>query len=124
MSSRVLQHYPSSAARNRALGVVVLVTVTLYYALYVKGSVAPQIIDEFDMSLGFYVSISIIGNLLGSFAALSSAITDRVGRSALAITGTGHRPSARTGSVLSLHVVADRYLDRSWDRANLTGARA
>lgn len=43
---------------------------------------------------------------------------------ALATTGTGTRPPARTGSVLSLHVGAGRHLDRSWDRANLTGARA
>lgn len=42
----------------------------------------------------------------------------------LATTGTGTRPPARTGSVLSLHLVADRQLDRSWDRAELTGARA
>jgi hypothetical protein len=42
----------------------------------------------------------------------------------LATTGTGTRPPARTGSVLSLRLVADRRLDRSWDRADLTGARA
>lgn len=51
--------------------------------------------------------------------------TPQEGASAtLATTGTGTRPPARTGSVLSLHLVADRQLDRSWDRADLTGARA
>jgi hypothetical protein len=42
----------------------------------------------------------------------------------LAICGTGTRHPARTGSVLSLRVKADGHLDRTWDRANLTGARA
>lgn len=41
----------------------------------------------------------------------------------LAICGTGTRHPARTGSVPSLRVKADRHLDRTWDRANLTGAR-
>lgn len=88
MASRVLEHYPAPAARTRALGVTVLVTITLYYALYVKGSVAPQIIDELDMSLTFYVAIAITGNILGAFAALSGAVTDRVGRSRLVLAGT------------------------------------
>ena len=61
---------------------------------------------------------------LARFSSLPRRIAQEGAPAALAITGTGHRPSARTGSVLSLHVVADRYLDRSWDRANLTGARA
>lgn len=89
MTSRVLERYPSTSERTRALAVVVTVTITLYYALYVKGSVAPQIIDELDMSLWFYVSIAIAGNILGAFGALSGAVTDRVGRSRLVLTGTG-----------------------------------
>ena len=42
----------------------------------------------------------------------------------LAICGTGTRYPAGTPSVLSLRVMASRHLDRPWDRANLTGARA
>ena len=85
--SRVLDHYPDRRTRNRALAVVVGVTITLYYALYVKGSVAPQIIDEYDMSLAFYVSISIVGNFLGAFAALAGSVADRIGRTRIVLAG-------------------------------------
>lgn len=88
VSSRVLGHYPSAPARARHLGVVVLVTISVYYALYLKGSVAPQIIDEYDMSLAFYVSISILGSVLGSGAALAGSLADRVGRTGLMIYGS------------------------------------
>lgn len=67
---------------------VVVVTISVYYALYLKGSVAPQIIDEYDMSLGFYVTISILGSLLGSGAALAGALADRIGRTGLMIYGS------------------------------------
>ncbi|GAA4115721.1 hypothetical protein GCM10022215_14750 [Nocardioides fonticola] len=86
--SRQLEHYPTPTARARHLGVVVVVTISVYYALYLKGSVAPQIIDEYDMSLGFYVSISILGSLLGSGAALAAALADRIGRTGLMIYGS------------------------------------
>lgn len=89
VSTRTLDRYPSVAVRTRCLAVVVVVTVSLYYALYVKGSVAPAIIDEFDMSLVFYISIAIIGNLCGAFAALASGAADRIGRSGIIVRGAG-----------------------------------
>lgn len=88
MIPRVLPQYPSTAVRVRTLAVTVLVTITLYYALYVKGSVAPLIIADFDMTLTFYVSISIAGSLVGAFAALAASRTDRVGRTGIVLGGT------------------------------------
>lgn len=107
VASRVLVNYPSAAVRRRSLAVVVGVTITLYYALYVKGSVAPLIIDEFDMSLTFYVAISIAGSLLGAFGALSGALTDRLGRSRLVLGGT------LLSAVMTL-VVIPRMPDKQW----------
>ena len=40
---RLLEHYPQAGARRAYLGLVVLITVALYYALYVGGGVTPAL---------------------------------------------------------------------------------
>ncbi|KRC48968.1 MULTISPECIES: MFS transporter [unclassified Nocardioides] len=82
-----LQHYPSATTRAGQLAVVILVTVTTYYAVNVHGAVSTLIIDRFDMSLGFYVTVSILGNLLGAFASLATGVTDRFGRVDVVVVG-------------------------------------
>ncbi len=85
--SRMLDHYPDNGARRRYLCLVVLITVALYYALYVNGGVAPLIMRELHMSFGYLVGILAIANLLGAFASLLAGLTDRFGRVPLVLYG-------------------------------------
>jgi MFS family permease len=82
-----LERYPSPAARVGLLSVVLLVNVAQYYAVYVHGSVSTILIDEFDMSLTFFVSISIAGSVLGGVASLLAGLGDRFGRVKLMLGG-------------------------------------
>ncbi len=109
---RQLTTYPSAAVRRRTLAVIVAVTITQYYMLYVKGSVAPQIIDDLDMTLVFYVSITVIGNLLGAAAALASGVADRVGRSRFLIVGSGLVAAL---TLVAIPSAADRQSFLFWD---------
>ena len=59
---RQLSHYPSTARRYLYLFVTVLATVTLYYELYVQGSVATTLIEHFHFSFTAYVFVLVVGN--------------------------------------------------------------
>ena len=52
------------------LAITVLATVTLYYELYVGGSVATLLLTNLHMSFAFYVVILAFGNLVGAFGSL------------------------------------------------------
>ena len=54
---RQLPHYPDTARRMSYLGITILATITLYYALFVQGAVAPQIIAEYHFSFTQFVGI-------------------------------------------------------------------
>ncbi len=84
---RLLQHYPRTGARRAYLGLVVLITVALYYALYVGGGVTPLYMSELHMSFLYLVTSLAIGNLLGAFASLLAGLSDRFGRSRLVVWG-------------------------------------
>jgi MFS family permease len=84
---RLLPHYPQLGARRAYLGLVVLITVALYYALYVGGGVTPLYMRELHMSFMYLVSSLAIGNLLGAFASLLAGLSDRFGRSRLVVWG-------------------------------------
>ncbi len=84
---RLLQHYPQTNARRRYLALVVLITVALYYALYVGGGVTPLYMKELHMSFLYLVTSLAIGNLLGAFASLLAGLSDRFGRSRLVVWG-------------------------------------
>ncbi len=84
---RQLAHYPENGPRSIYLGITVLATVILYYELYVGGSVATQIIRDFDFSFTGYVFVSVIGNLVGAFASLFAGLADRWGRANLVVYG-------------------------------------
>ncbi len=84
---RELDHYPDTGPRMVILAIVVLATILLYYQLYVAGSVAPSIIQQYGMSFKYYVYISVIANALGAFASLIAGASDRYGRANLVTAG-------------------------------------
>jgi MFS family permease len=69
------------------LAIVVLVTIALYYELYVGGSVAPQILADFHVPLTFLIALSIVANAVGAFASLAAGIADRWGRANFVVIG-------------------------------------
>jgi MFS family permease len=89
---RQLHRYPDTGPRYFYLGISVLLTITLYYELYVQGAVAPSIIADFHMSFPFFIYIVVISNAVGAFASLIAGLADRWGRAnlvtyGLAVTG-------------------------------------
>jgi len=87
MTSRQLGTYPGTAARISYLAITVLATVTLYYELYVVGSVSTLILPKLGMSFTFFVTTLAIGNLIGAFGSLFAGLADRVGRANLVVFG-------------------------------------
>ncbi len=84
---RQLHHYPRTAPRVAQLLLVVIITVTLYYQLYVNGSVSTLLLPELGMSFPFFVYTLAFGNLLGAFGSLAAGLADRVGRTQLVVAG-------------------------------------
>jgi MFS family permease len=84
---RQYQHYPSERARLLNLIIVVMVTVVLYYELYIQGAVATKIIADYGMGLRFYIMISVIGNAVGALGSLAAGLADRWGRANLVVGG-------------------------------------
>ena len=85
--NRELEHYPSPATRRAYLGLVVLITVALYYALYVGGGVTPLYMRDLHINFSYLVHMLAIGNALGAFASLLAGLSDRFGRSRLVVWG-------------------------------------
>lgn len=86
-NARELAHYPSPAQRRRLLALVVLITVALYYALYVGGSVTPMTMKDLHIDFHYLVRVLAIGSICGAFASLSAGVTDRIGRAPLVVWG-------------------------------------
>jgi len=84
---RELEHYPEPLARRAQLSLVVLITVALYYALYVGSGVVPLVMRETHMSFGYLVGFLAIANALGAFASLLAGLSDRFGRANLVVWG-------------------------------------
>jgi MFS transporter, ACS family, D-galactonate transporter len=84
---RQLDSYPQNNARVMYLAITVLATITLYYELYVGGSVSVQILQSFHMTFTFYVVVLAFGNLIGAFGSLFAGLTDRFGRANLVVFG-------------------------------------
>ncbi len=87
MRTRTLISFPRPAARAGHSLLIVLVTVSQYYALYVQGSVSPAIIAHFGMSLRYYVTVAVVGNAVGALASLAAGLADRWGRTNLMLGG-------------------------------------
>ena len=84
---RQLQTYPETRRRVLYLGITVLATVTLYYELYVGGSVSTLILVNLHMSFTFFVLTLAFGNLIGAFGSLFAGLADRLGRTNLVVFG-------------------------------------
>jgi MFS family permease len=84
---RQLDSYPDTNARVMFLAITVLATITLYYELYVAGSVSTLILSNLGMTFTFYVAIAAFGNLIGAFGSLLAGLTDRYGRANLVVFG-------------------------------------
>jgi MFS family permease len=84
---RQLDSYPNTGARVMFLAITVIATITLYYELYVGGSVATLILPNLGMSFTFYVVTVAFGNLIGAFGSLFAGLTDRYGRANLVVFG-------------------------------------
>ncbi len=69
------------------LAITVLATITLYYELYVAGSVSTLILSNLGASFNFFVYLLAFGNLIGAFGALLAGLTDRLGRANLVVGG-------------------------------------
>jgi MFS transporter, ACS family, D-galactonate transporter len=84
---RRLVHYPSNGPRSVYLGITVLATITLYYELYVQGTVATKIVQDFGFTFTEFVYVAVVGALVGAFASLGAGLADRFGRANLVVGG-------------------------------------
>jgi MFS family permease len=84
---RQLDTYPDTRPRVMYLAITVLATITLYYELYVGGSVSTLILSNLGMTFTFYVATVAVGNLIGAFGSLFAGLTDRYGRANLVVFG-------------------------------------
>jgi MFS family permease len=84
---RQLDAYPDAGPRVMYLAITVLATVTLYYELYVGGSVATLLLTNLHMSFTFYIVSLAFGNLIGAFGSVFAGLTDRFGRANLVVFG-------------------------------------
>src|SRR6266568_1828179 len=75
LTKRQLEHYPETRARVFYLAITVLATITLYYELYVGGSVSTLILTNLHMNFTFYVVTLAFGALFG--ALIMPAATDK-----------------------------------------------
>jgi MFS family permease len=84
---RQLDSYPDTGPRVTYLALTVLATITLYYELYVGGSVSTLILTNLKMSFTFFVLTLAFGALIGAFGSLFAGLTDRLGRANLVVFG-------------------------------------
>jgi MFS family permease len=84
---RQLDSYPDTIPRVMYLAITVLATMTLYYELYVGGSVSTLILANLHMTFTFFVLTLAFGALIGAFGSLFAGLTDRYGRANLVVFG-------------------------------------
>jgi len=87
MWRRQLDAYPNTGMRIMYLAITVLATVTLYYELYVGGSVSTLILANLNMTFTFFVLTLAFGALIGAFGSLFAGLADRYGRANLVVFG-------------------------------------
>src|SRR6516162_9098133 len=85
--NRQLDHYPDTAPRVMYLAITVLATITLYYELYVGGSVTTLFLVNLHMSFTFFSLTVAFGALIGAFGSLAAGLGDRLGRANMVVFG-------------------------------------
>lgn len=84
---RYLPVYPATAERTYYLALTVTATVALYYEAYCGGSVAPQILNYYGITIKFYLFSAVIGFVLGALATVLGGLADRIGRANMVAYG-------------------------------------
>lgn len=87
LGTRRLDRYPERGARYWYLGIVVLVTIVLYYQLYIQYAVSTAIISQYHMTFMYFVYISVAANAVGAFSSLVAGLADRWGRANIVVYG-------------------------------------
>ena len=119
---RQLEAYPDTRPRMLYLAITVLATITLYYELYVVGSVSTLVLADLHMSFTFFVVLLAFGNLIGAFGSLLAGLTDRLGRANLVVGGPAAHRRARPPSSCRARPAsgpsASRASSSAWSRAS------
>jgi len=84
---RQLNSYPDTRPRVMYLAITVLATITLYYELYVGGSVTTLFLVNLHMSFTFFSLTVAFGALIGAFGSLGAGLGDRLGRANMVVFG-------------------------------------
>ena len=84
---RQLDAYPDTGPRVMYLAITVLATITLYYELYVGGSVTTLFLVNLHMSFTFFAVTVAFGALIGAFGSLLAGLGDRLGRANMVVFG-------------------------------------
>lgn len=84
---RELAHYPDTGPRSLCLAIVVVTAIVLYYQLYIQGAVATSVLRHYNMSLTFFIYVSVAGGAVGAFGSLFAGLADRYGRANLVTYG-------------------------------------
>jgi MFS family permease len=84
---RQLDSYPDTGPRVMYLAITVLATITLYYELYVGGSVTTLYLVNLHMSFTFFALTVAFGALIGAFGSLGAGLGDRLGRANMVVVG-------------------------------------
>src|SRR6201986_4218136 len=84
---RTLDSYPETRPRVMYLAITVLATITLYYELYVGGSVTTLYLVNLHMSFTFFSLTVAFGALIGAFGSLGAGLGDRFGRANMVVFG-------------------------------------
>jgi MFS family permease len=85
--NRQLNTYPDTGPRVMYLAITVLATITLYYELYVGGSVTTLYLVNLNMSFTFFALTVAFGALIGAFGSLGAGLGDRLGRANMVVFG-------------------------------------
>ncbi|HVC71489.1 MAG TPA: MFS transporter [Acidimicrobiales bacterium] len=85
---RQLHRYPTGVRRTAYLGIVVLITIMLYYLYYVEGAVTPLMLPYYHMSFQYFLYLLVVSNAIGAFTAFIGGLSDKIGRANLTIYGT------------------------------------
>ena len=111
---RELPHYPGTARRYYSLGLVIAMTIMMYYQYFVTAALSGHILPYFHISFTVWVGMAVLGNALGAAASLLGGLADRYGRANMVtgclfvIAGIGvfAIPHAHTGAqFMTLNIV-------------------
>jgi MFS transporter, ACS family, D-galactonate transporter len=86
LRDRELPHYPGTARRYYYLGLVVAMTIMMYYQYFLTAAQSGRILPYFGISFTVWVSMAVLGNALGAAASLLGGLADRYGRANM-VTG-------------------------------------